>query len=83
MALDDEISRITNSCDLIGGQADVDINDAMALRTREVVVMLAAIAHTVVVRAVGELNAREQFHIYQLFDRAVDRGPAYARLGQS
>ena len=83
MPLDDKISRISNRGDLIGWKADVDINNAMALRTREMMMMLAIAAHTVVMRAIGELDTCEQFHIDQLFDRSINCSPAYARFDQS
>jgi hypothetical protein len=52
----------------------------MTLRAGQMVVVLAPTTHTVVMRPICKLNPGEQSHIYQLFDRTVDRGPAYTWL---
>ena len=56
MTLDSEIGLFANRGKLIDGQADIDLNDAMALGTGQVVVMRTT-TYAVMVRAVGKLNA--------------------------
>ncbi len=83
MPLNDKVRLLPNGRDLICGETDVDIDDAVALRAGEVVVVLVSIADTVVMCPVCKLDAGEQSPIHELFDRAVDRGSAYAWLGLS
>ena len=83
MSLYDEVRLIPYGSKLIGGKTDIDIDDAVALRAGEMVVVLASSTHTVMMRPVRKLDAGEQSHIYQLFDRAVYRGSPDARLGLS
>jgi hypothetical protein len=83
MALNDKISLNPNVRELISRETDIDIDDAMALCAGEVVVVLASTTDTVVMCPIRKLNPGEQSHIHQLFDRTIDRGSAYARLGLS
>ena len=83
MALNDKIRLNPNVRKLIGGETYIDIDDAMALRAGEVVVVLASTTDTVVMRPIRKLNPGKQSHIHQLFDRTIDRGSAYTRLGLS
>ncbi len=83
MPLNDKVCLLPNGRELICGETDVDIDDAVALRAGEVVVVLVSIADTVVMGAVRKLDTGEQPPIHQLFDRTVDRGSAYSWLGLS
>src|SRR5690348_15305059 len=44
-------------------------------------VMLIPTTNPVVMCSIRELNASQQIHVHQLFNRAVDCCPAYTRLG--
>jgi len=55
----------------------------MALCAGEMVVVLAATTDTVVMCSIRKLDPGEQSPGHQLFDRTVDCGPAYPRLGLS
>ncbi len=77
MTFDDKVGLIPNLRKLISGETDIDIDDVMALRAGEVVVVLASCADTIVMCAIRKLNPGEQSPIYQLFDRTIDRGSAY------
>jgi len=81
MALNDKIRLNPNVRKLSGGETDIDIDDAMALRAGEVVVMLTSTTDTVVMCPIRKLNPGEQSHIHQLFYRTIDCGSAYTRLG--
>ena len=81
MSLNDKVRLLPNGRELISGEADIDINNAVALRAGEVVVMLASSADAVVMRPISKLDADEQFPLHQLFDRSVDRGSTYPWLG--
>jgi hypothetical protein len=83
MPFNDKIRLISNACELISRETDIDVDDAMTLRAGEVVVVLASTTDTVVMCPICKLNPGEQSHIYQLFDRTVDRGSAYTWLGLS
>ncbi len=83
MPLDDKVRLIPNRRKLISGETDIDIDDVMALRTGEVVVVLASSADTIVMCPIRKLNPGEQSPIYQLFDRTIDRGSAYTWFGLS
>ena len=83
MPLNDKVRLIPNSRELIGGETDIDIDDAMALRAGKMMVVLTPTANTVVMRPIRKLYPGKQSHIYQLFDRTVDRGPTYTWLGLS
>ena len=83
MPLNDKVLLLPNGRELISRETDIDIDDAMALRAGEVVVVLASTTDTVVMGPIRKINPGEQSHIHQLFDRTVDRGPAYTWLGLS
>lgn len=83
MPLNDKVRLIPDGRELISGETDIDIDDAIALRAGEVVVVLASTTDTVVVCPVRKLNPGEQSHIHQLFDRTVDGGSAYTWLDLS
>jgi hypothetical protein len=83
MPLNDKIRLILNSRELISGDTDIDIDDAVALLAGEVVVVLASTTHTVVMCPICKLNPGEQSPGHQLFDRTVDRGSAYTWLSLS
>lgn len=83
MPLNDKARLIPNGHELISGEAEIDVDDVMALCAGKMVVVLASTADTVVMCPVRELDPGEQSFIHQLFDRTVDRGPAYPWLGLS
>ena len=83
MPLNDKVRLLPNCRELICGETDVDIDDEVALRAGEVVVVLASCADTIVMCAIRKLNPGEQSPIYQLFDRTIDRGSAYTWFGLS
>ena len=76
MPLNDKILLLPNDRQLSSRQAEIDIDNAMALRASEVVVVVVSTADTVVMGAIGKLNAGEQAPAHQFFDRAVDRRAA-------
>lgn len=81
MPFDDKVCLVPNGCKLISGETDIDIDDAVALCTGEMVVVLASPTDTVVMCPICKINPGEQSHIHQLFNRTIDRGPAYPGLG--
>jgi hypothetical protein len=83
MPLNDKVRLIPNGRELIRGETDIDIDDAMALRAGEVVVVIVSTTDTVVMCPIRKLNPGKQSHIHQLFDRTVDRGSAYTWLDLS
>jgi hypothetical protein len=74
-----KVRLVTNGGQLIDGQTDIDLYDAMALRAGQVM-MMAVTADAVVVRAISKLDAVQQAHIDQHLYRAVHGCPAQARL---
>jgi hypothetical protein len=80
MSLNDKVRLLPNGRELIRGEADVDIDDAVALRAGEMVVVVVSLTDTVVMCPVGKLDAGEQSSIHQLFDRTIDRGSSDAWL---
>jgi hypothetical protein len=64
MPLNDKVLLLPNGRELICGEADVDIDDAAALRAGKVVVVLVSIADTVVMSHICKLDAGEQSPIY-------------------
>ena len=68
MPLNDKVRLIPNGRELISGKTDIDIDDAMAVRAGEVVVVLASTTDTVVMCSICKLNPVEHSHIHQLFD---------------
>ena len=83
MPFNDKVRLIPNSRELVCGEADIDIYDAMALGAGQMVVVFASTTDTVVMRPICELDPVEQSHIHQLFHRAIDRGSAYPWLSLS
>jgi hypothetical protein len=83
MPFNDKVCLAPYRRELICGQADIDIHDAMALRTGEMVMVLAPATDSIVMRPVSKLDAGEQFRVHQVFHRTIDRRPAYTRLNPS
>ena len=83
MPLNDKVLLLPNGRELISRETDIDIDDAMTLRAGKMMVVLTPTANTVVMRPIRKLYPSKQSHIYQLFDRTIDRGSAYTRLGLS
>src|SRR5437763_3851627 len=77
MPFDDKVRLIPNRRKLISGETDIDIDDAMALRAGEVVVVIASSADTIVMSTIRKINPCEQYHIQQLIDRKIDRVSTY------
>ena len=80
MALNDKVRLIPNGHKLICGEADIDIDDVMALRAGEMVMVLVSTTYTIVMGSIRELNAGEQSHVHQFFNRSIHRRPPYAWL---
>jgi hypothetical protein len=80
MPLNDKVRLIPNCHELICGEADIDIDDVMALRAGEMVMVFVSTTHTIVMGPIGELNAGEQCHAHEFFDRTIYRRPSYAWL---
>ena len=80
MSFNDKVLLLPDAGKLSGRQAEVDIDNAMAPRAGEVVVVLASTTDAIVMSAIGKFDAGEQSHARQFFDRAVHGGAAYARL---
>ncbi len=83
MPLNDKVLLLPNGRELISRETDIDIDDAMTLRAGKMMVVLTPTANTVVMRPIRKLDPSKQSHIYQLFDRTIDRGSAYAWLSLS
>ncbi len=64
---------------MFDGKADLHLDHAMTARACEVV-MVAVAAHTIVVGAIGKLDAVEQAQHGQLLDPAIDGGASQVRL---
>ena len=78
MPLNHKVRLVPNGHELISGETNIDIDDAVALRAGEMVVVLVSTTHTIVMGPISELNAGEQSHVHQFFDRTIHRRPAYA-----
>jgi hypothetical protein len=82
MALDGEVGLLGERGELFGGNADIDIDDAMAGGAGQVVVMFVA-AHAIAMRSIGKLDAVQQSGVDQHFYGAVDRRAPQARLAMT
>jgi hypothetical protein len=80
MPLNLKVRLVRNGRELIGGETDIDIDNAVALGAGEMVVVLVSTTHTIVMGPISELNAGEQSHVHQFFDRTIHCRPAYAWL---
>ena len=80
MSFNDKVLLLPNGRELSSRQAEIDIDNAMALRAGEVVVVFVPTTHTIVMAAIRKIDAGEQSPAHQFFDRPVDRRAAYARL---
>ena len=80
MTFNDEVLLLPNDRKLSSRQAEIDIDNTMALCASQVVVMFVSATHSIVMSAIRKLYACKQSHAHQFFDRAVDRRAAYARL---
>ena len=81
MPLNHKVRLVPNGRELISGETNIDIDDTMALRAGEMVVMLVSTAYTIVMGPISKLNAGEQSHVHQFFDRTIHCRPAYSWLG--
>ncbi len=59
MPLNDKVRLVPNGHELISGEADIDIDDVMALCAAQMVVVCASTADTVVMCPVRKLDASE------------------------
>ena len=80
MPLNHKVRLVSNGRELISGETNIDIDDAVALRAGEMVVVLVSTTYTIVMGPISELNAGEQSHVHQFFDRTIHRRPAYSWL---
>ena len=80
MPFHDKVLLFANGRELSSGQTEIDIDDAVALRAGEVVVVVVSSADAVVVGPIRKLNAGKQSFRHQLFDRTVHRSSADAWL---
>ena len=79
MAFDLEVCLVTDGSELVNGEADIYVYDAVTLCTGQVMVMTIA-TDAVVMRSVGKLDAIQQAHSDELFYRTENRCPSQARL---
>ena len=80
MSFNHKVLLLPNTRKLSSRQAEIDIDNPMALRACEMVMVFAPTAHTIVMGTIRKLDAGEQSHSHQFFDRAVDRRAANTRL---
>jgi hypothetical protein len=80
MPLNHKVRLVPNGRELISGETNIDIDDAVALRAGEMVVVLVSTTHSIVMGPICELNAGEQSHVHQFFDRTIHCRPAQAWL---
>lgn len=83
MSFNDKVFLLPNARELRSRQAEINIDNAMALRAGEVVVVFVPTTHTIVMGAIRKLDAGEQSSSHQFFDCAVDRRAAYTWLVQA
>ena len=79
MAFDGEIGLVADRFNLLNWEANVNFDDTVAICAGQVM-MVAATADAVMVRAVGELDAVQQADSDQHLNGAVDGGTSQARL---
>jgi hypothetical protein len=72
MTFDVKVRLGTDDSDLLSWQANINFDDAMTLRTGQVMMMRTA-ADPIVMRSIAELNTIQEAHIHQHLDRAIDR----------
>jgi hypothetical protein len=71
MTLDCEIGLFADGGELIDGQANIHLDYTVTLRAGQVMVM-GTPTNTIVMRAVGKLNAIQQTHAKKHLNRAID-----------
>ena len=81
VSFNDKVLLLPNGCKLSSRQAEIDIDNAMALCASKMVVVFVPATYTIVVGTIGKLDAGKQSPVHQFFDRAVNRRAAYAWLG--
>jgi len=74
-----EVCLVTDGSELVKGEADIYVYDAVTLCAGQVMVMTVT-TDAVVMRSVGKLDAIQQAHTGELFHRPENRSPAQARL---
>ncbi len=79
MPFDLEVCLVTDGSELVNGEADIYVYDAVTLCAGQVMVMTVA-TDAVVMRSVGKLDAIQQAHTDELFHRTENRSSAQARL---
>lgn len=78
VALDGEVCLFAEFGELFSGDADIDIDHAMATGAGQVVVVLVSSADTIAVCAIGELDAIEQTGVDQHLNGAIDGSASQA-----
>ena len=81
MPFDGKIGLGADVGKLLIGQADIDLDDAMAVRAGEVMMVVLFATDTIVVRSVRELDAIEQTERDQFLYRTIDGGATQMWLG--
>jgi hypothetical protein len=79
VAFDLKVCLIANSSELVNGEADIYVYDAVTLCAGQVMVMIVA-TNAIVMGSVGKLDTIQQAHTDELFHRTENRSPAQARL---
>ncbi len=79
MPLNGKVGLAPDSHKLVGGQADINLNHAVAVRAGQVVMVVVG-ADAVMMRTIGELDTIQQARIDQHLHRTIDGGAAQARL---
>lgn len=80
MSFNHKVLLLPNTRKLSSRQAEIDIDNPMALRAGKVVMVFVPTAHTIVMGTIRKLDAGEQSHRHQFFDRAVNRRATNAWL---
>src|SRR5436309_8219446 len=80
MPLNHKVRLVPNGRELSCGKTNIDIDDAVALCAGEMVVVLVSTTHAIVMGPISELDAGQQSHVHQFFDRTIHRRPAQAWL---
>ncbi len=80
MIVDLEALPLSDGSDDVRLQAEVQLDDPVAFRAGQVVVVAVAFAQAEGMCTVRELDAVQHLHAHELVDGPVDRGPANAGI---
>jgi hypothetical protein len=78
--LDGEVCLFAEFGELLGGDANIDIDHAMATGAGQMVVVLVSATDAIAVCAIGELDAIEQTSVDQHLNRTIDGSASQAWL---